>query len=232
MFNKKVIITLVAILSILIILGLAISRYLFLPKKEKPKTDKKTIVCIGDSITFGSGVIMTRKKDAYPYILNNLLEEYEVLNYGYSGATAIFGGDQPYGQDLLNAAKDIKADIYIIMLGTNDSKPQNWNPQSYKKDITYIINQLKTKDNRVILLSPIIAFNKKGKDIAAFDIRPEIIKNEIQLITQEVAEERDIEYLNLYALFEDKQELLPDGVHPSAEGNKLLAETIKDYLNK
>lgn len=227
---KKIIVIIITTIIILAILGLLISRYLFLPKKEKPKTDKKTIVCIGDSITFGSGVIMTRKKDAYPYILDNLLEEYEVLNYGYSGATAIFGGDQPYGQDLLNAAKDIKADIYIVMLGANDSKAQNWNPAFYKNDITYIINQVKTNDNRVILLSPIIAFNKKGKDIAAFDIRPEIIKNEIQLITQEVAKEKDIEYLNLYPLFIDKQELLPDGVHPSAIGNKLIAETIRDYL--
>ena len=90
---KKIIIIFITTIIILAILGLLITRYLFLPKKEKPKTDKKTIVCIGDSITFGSGVIMTRKKDAYPYILDNLLEEYEVLNYGYSGATATFGGD-------------------------------------------------------------------------------------------------------------------------------------------
>ena len=44
-----------------------------------------------------------------------------------------------------SAAKDIKADIYIIMLGTNDSKAQNWNPAFYKNDITYIINQVKTQ---------------------------------------------------------------------------------------
>ena len=117
------------------------------------------------------------------------------------------------------------------MLGSNDSKAQNWNPAFYKNDITYIINQLKINDNRVILLSPIIAFNEKGKDIAAFDIQPQIIKDEIQLITQDVAKEKDIEYINLYPLFIDKQELLPDGVHPSAIGNKLIAETIKDYLN-
>ena len=231
MFNKKVIVTSLITISILIVLGLTISRYLFLPKKEKPKTDKKTIVCIGDSITFGSGVIMTRKTDAYPYILDDLLDDYEVLNYGYSGATATFNGDQPYGHDLLNAAKDIEADIYIIMLGTNDSKPQNWNSTNYKNDIAYIIDELKTNDNRVILLSPIIAFNEKGKDITAFDIQPKIIKDEIQTITQDIAKEKDIEYLNLYLLFEDKQELLPDGVHPSAIGNKLIAETIKDYLN-
>ncbi len=206
--------------------------YMVSPVKEQPKTGLDVIVCIGDSITFGSGVLKSRRTDAYPYLLNKLLKQYEVLNYGYSGATATFSGNQPYGQRLLDAAKAVGASIYIVMLGTNDSKPQNWDPTVYRRDMTDILTQLKSLPHapRVIVMSPIAAFAQKEKDAAAFGIQPVIIRDEIRGITQVLARELGLEFLDMYSQFENRQKLLGDGVHPELEGNRLIAETIQTYL--
>ena len=47
-----------------------------------------TVACIGDSITFGSGVFKTRQKDAWPSLLEHRFgKNATVLNYGIRGAT-------------------------------------------------------------------------------------------------------------------------------------------------
>ena len=60
---------------------------------------KRRIACIGDSITFGAGVMKTRKKDAWTCVWNRMLgHDFQVLNYGVSGATLQKEGDFPYHQ--------------------------------------------------------------------------------------------------------------------------------------
>ena len=83
------------------------------------------VACVGDSITYGSGV-ENREQNAYPAVLGRLLgERYEVRNFGVGGATLQKRGDKPYWS--LDAYKDVtlfKPHIVVIKLGTNDSKPQ------------------------------------------------------------------------------------------------------------
>ncbi len=58
-------------------------------------TAKTKIACVGDSITFGSG-IPNREKLSYPAQLSALLgDDYEVRNFGVSGATMLENGDKP-----------------------------------------------------------------------------------------------------------------------------------------
>src|SRR4051812_40315304 len=53
------------------------------------KDRKVRVACVGDSITFGSG-IPDREHNAYPAQLANLLgDRYEVRNFGVSGATLL-----------------------------------------------------------------------------------------------------------------------------------------------
>ena len=83
---------------------------------------------MGDSITFGA-TMKDRAQNCYPAVLGRLLgKEYTVRNYGVNGATLLKKGDRPYWK--LKAFKDATAfgpNIVIIKLGTNDTKPQNWN---------------------------------------------------------------------------------------------------------
>ena len=85
------------------------------------------IACVGDSITYGHG-IANWPKNNYPAQLQEFLgDEYHVSNFGHSGRTLSPDGDQPYVEsDQYQLSLDYDADIVVIMLGTNDSKPENW----------------------------------------------------------------------------------------------------------
>jgi len=94
----------------------------------------KIVACVGDSITYGSG-ISDRLNDSYPAQLQRILQEYDaswrVDNYGVSGATLLTRGDLPYvRQGAYTNAQTCQPDVVIIKLGTNDSKPRNWQYKS------------------------------------------------------------------------------------------------------
>ena len=93
------------------------------------------VACIGNSITYGSG-IEGRDSLAYPQQLGRILGEgWEVVNFGNSGATMLKKGGKPYWDQLeFQQTKDLNPDIVIIKLGTNDSKPQNWD--KYKDEFS------------------------------------------------------------------------------------------------
>ncbi len=89
--------------------------------------------CIGDSITAG----VCGSKGGYPTLLQGLLgANFQVLNFGNSGKTMLrYGqpGDSAYwNQTTWPAAQAANADIYTILLGTNDAKnggnSLNWFP--------------------------------------------------------------------------------------------------------
>jgi lysophospholipase L1-like esterase len=85
------------------------------------------VACAGDSITFGAG-IERRAENSYPAVLQGLLGPgFEVRNFGRNGATAQRKGDLPYwDQDEFGMLSVFGPDLVILMLGTNDAKPQNW----------------------------------------------------------------------------------------------------------
>src|SRR5947208_169754 len=88
--------------------------------------DAVKVACVGDSITAGAGVKDAKNK--YPAQLGELLGTgYDVKNFGNSGSTMLDDGDKPYKkQKSFTDAVAFAADIVVIKLGTNDSKPQNW----------------------------------------------------------------------------------------------------------
>jgi len=89
------------------------------------------ISCVGDSITYGAGV-SNPSVDGYPARLQKLLgTNYVVRNWGVSGTTLLKQGDSPYWNTSYYQLSHViygtvAPNIVIIMLGSNDSKPQNW----------------------------------------------------------------------------------------------------------
>ena len=81
------------------------------------------VACVGNSITYGG-----LGAQSYPQRLNSILgDEYDVRNFGISGTIILKDGDFPYwNESAFLDAKDYNPEILIILLGTNDSKPQNW----------------------------------------------------------------------------------------------------------
>ena len=68
-------------------------------RNPKVLPDRKHIACIGDSITFGAGV-MGRESLTWEHFLNEIIgNKYQVINYGVSGRTLQDEGDMPYTND-------------------------------------------------------------------------------------------------------------------------------------
>ena len=128
-------------------------------------------------------------------------------------------------------AKECEPAICVIMLGTNDAKPINWRPDDYKA--TYIefvqVFQALPSHPRIIIMIPPTAFEpeKPGKGI---DGIADTIANELPPIITQIAEECGTELIDLYSITKDHPELFVDGVHPSAEGNQLIAQTVANKI--
>jgi lysophospholipase L1-like esterase len=64
----------------------------------------------------------------------------------------------------------------------------------------------------------------------AFDINPDVIKNEIIPIIKQVAREKNVATINLYAPLSGRPDLFPDLIHPTAAGAALIARTLHGAL--
>ena len=219
----------------------------WLKARKTPKPDAVKVACIGNSITDGHGIDVATQF-GYPALLQQMLgDNYWVKNFGVSARTMLNKGDNPYMNEM--AWKDAVAfnpDIVIIKLGTNDSKPQNWQyGAEFKNDLKQMITTLrpdlaqpqkkkgkKSKNilpakPQIILCTPIPAFK------STWNINDSIIANSIIPIQQEVAREYGLQVIDLHTLFADKSDLVQsDGIHPNEKGVKRMAEIIAETLKK
>ena len=191
----------------------------------------RLVACVGDSITYGSG-IADRARDGYPAQLQRILRQYdpswEVQNFGVSGATLLSKGDKPYVREAAyNAARACNPDVVIIKLGTNDSKPQNWQYKGdFVSDYESMIAAFRALPSKpqVWICKPVPAF------YVNFSIRPEVIRDEILPLIDQISREKNAPVIDLYTALLDRGSLFPDGIHPNAEGAGLMAQTIAPLL--
>jgi len=208
--------TILLVLSVAIVLGLTVNI-----------ADAKLVACVGDSITYGSG-ISNRDYNSYPAQLDRILQKFDnqwqVQNFGVSGATLLRNADKPYvQQSAYNQVLAANPDAIIIKLGTNDSKPHNWVlKDDFVSDYSFLIDafaELPSKP-KIWICYPVPAFNDN------FGISNAVIKDEIIPLVSQIAELKGVEIIDLYTALSDTSALFPDGIHPNAEGAKLIAEAI------
>lgn len=182
---------------------------------------KIRVACVGDSITQGAGADNGK---SYPSQLQEILgPKYEVGNFGVSGRTLLNKGDYPYTKEsAYQKAKDFQPNAVIIMLGTNDTKPQNWKHQSeFAADYKALVTSFKTLESKpqIFVCRP-CPVPEPGN----FGITETNVKLEIPMIDK-LAEEEKLEVIDMHAALEATPALLPDRVHPNTEGAKVMAET-------
>jgi len=192
--------------------------------------DPIKVACVGDSITYGSG-IENREVQSYPAQLGQLMGEgFEVANFGVSGATMLKKGDKPYWeQKAFTQALKFAPDIVVIKLGTNDTKPQNWKHRSeYITDYKAMIDEFRALPSRpkVVVCLPVPAFEVR------WGINGEIVTQEMIPALKDMVKAEGTEMLNLYKPFKNRPELFPDKIHPNAQGAALMAEHIAKKLQK
>jgi lysophospholipase L1-like esterase len=186
------------------------------------------VACIGDSITFGSG-IDGRDSLSYPAQLQQLLGPgYEVRNFGVSGRTLLKKGDYPYWQEqALADALSFAPQQVVIMLGTNDTKPQNWaHAEDFLPDYLAMVDtfaQLPT-DPEIFVVRPVPAFAIRC------GINDSVLTAGVIPAVEAVAAQREVELIDLYAPFVGQGQFFPDDIHPDAAGAGRMAAFIAPVL--
>lgn len=189
------------------------------------------VACVGNSITYGSA-IANRAQNNYPAQLDDLLGKgWTVKNFGVSGATMLQKGNKPYwDQDAFFDAIRFQPDIAIIMLGTSDSKPDNWKYKSQFKVNYYgmieAFRALKSSPDIYICLPVPVVENQGG-------IQKQVVEGVMQEMIKSIAKTKDVHLVDMYTPFLDKEEkLFADKIHPNAQGAKMMAKTIAKVLQK
>lgn len=203
---------------------------LFLIAADSIAQSKIRIACIGNSITYGSG-LANRDKESYPAQLQAMLGDgYEVSNFGVSGATMLKKGNKPYwNTSEYQKAIGFNPDLVFIKLGTNDSKLINRAAMAdFERDYKDMIQVfLKMPHHpKVVLLLPVKAFSEDK-----FGISGTYIKTNVVPSIQKLAYEEGIPVLDLYSLFADKEDLLADKIHPNAKGDGFIAKRLYEFVS-
>ncbi|WP_276391360.1 arylesterase [Eudoraea chungangensis] len=184
---------------------------------EEKVTQEKVIVFFGDSLTAGYGL---STEEAFPALIQQYLDSlnlnYSVINAGLSGETTASGKNR------LGWVLNQEADVFVLELGANDGL-RGIPLSETRQNLQDILDAVKEQnpDTRIILAGMQIPPNMGQEYTEEFrKIFPEITqKNEAVLIPFLLDGVAGISSLNL-----------EDGIHPTAEGHKIVAGNVWKVL--
>jgi acyl-CoA thioesterase-1 len=173
----------------------------------------KTILFLGDSITAGYGI---DENQAFPALIDAMIKaagkNYRAVNAGLSGETSS-GGLRRIGWLLRSPV-----DILVLELGANDGL-RGIDLSVTEKNLQGIIDQTKAKypNVKVVIAGMQVPPNLGEQYTTRFrEIFPKLARQNnaalIPFILEGVAGEPSLN--------------LPDGIHPTAEGHRILAENV------
>ena len=184
----------------------------------KENSATKTILFFGNSLTAGFG--LDDVNDAFPAIIQTKIDSlslaYTVVNSGLSGETTASGKNR------INWVLNQKVDVFILELGANDGL-RGVPLKETRKNLQIIIDAVLEKNaNTKIILAGMQLPPNMGQDyITEFKtIFPELAKkNDLYLIPFLLKDVGGIPTLNQ-----------ADGIHPTVEGQKILAKNVWTIL--
>lgn len=201
--------------------------FLSISAAPKKQVQKIKVACVGNSITYGTG-IEDREHFSYPVQLQKMLgEKYQVGNFGKPGATLLNHGHRPYmQQEEFKEAMAFKGDIAVIHLGINDTDPRNWPNyrDEFVKDYLSLMDSLRSANPKVrfILARMTPIADRHPRFISG----TKLWHGEIQEAIQTVARVSGAELIDFHAPLYPYPYLLPDAIHPNPEGAGILAKTV------
>ncbi len=190
-----------------------------------------TIACIGDSITYGEH----NRMRSYPAFLGFLLwQDYSVINYGHAGTTMRSDLGTPYKNTKAFAdCKAADADIYLLMLGTNDSY---WDPQwtdtddqRFLNSCIEILNAVDPDKKAEIFILNCPVYYGSGK-YASEQVRT--LQEQLPKIL--VDQGYNAGFFDMYAFTKESlpAKYFPDQIHPTSEGYRIIAEELYKFIIK
>ncbi len=185
------------------------------PSPPPGKTGEGTIVALGDSLSEG---YLVDAAEAYPARLESMLRQagyrYRVVNRGWSGETS--GETLARTHEILRA----KPDIVILETGANDGF-LGYPVETIRDNIDEAIRVLKKGGATVVLAGMKMTPFLQGPQAAAFDA-----------LYPELARRHDLVLIPFFleAVAGRGGLVQWDGVHPTAEGYRAIAERIFPYV--
>ncbi len=176
------------------------------------KSDKPKIVAFGDSLTAGFGLL---EKESYPYLLQEKLKadgyDYEVVNAGVAGDTTIGGLERI---DWVLEQENVR--ILILELGANDLL-RRMPVDKMKKNLARIIEKAKAKKIKVLFCGMLAPPNIGAQ-----------YQRDYQMTFPDLASEYKVEFLPflLDGVALNKELNQADGIHPNAEGEKIMTDNV------
>ncbi len=170
------------------------------------------IIAFGDSLTAGFGLA---ESESYPYLLQERLRSegynYEVINAGVSGDTSLGGLERA---DWVLESENVE--ILILELGANDLL-RGMPVDRMKSNLGKIIEKAKARNVKVLLCG-MLAPPAMGADY----------QRDYQNAFPDLAEEHGVAYLPflLENVAMQRQLNQADGIHPNAEGTRIMTENI------
>lgn len=188
------------------------------------------IVCVGNSITEGVG-LKYRHTESYPAQLQRLLGyEYEVINAGMNGKTAMKTKDNSYmATARYQEALKSNPAIVTIKLGTNDSRLvyRASIADSFITDYKTIIRSFRDLPShpRIILLMPVASY------LTDTTRQPDaVITKQIIPRIRQIAFEEKLEMIDLHSITLNRDSLFFDQLHPSAQGQTIIANRLYEAI--
>ena len=182
-------------------------------KETAVANGRKNILFFGTSLTAGYGLDPT---EAYPALIQNRIDSlkmpYNVINGGLSGETSAGGKAR------IDWLLKQRVDIFVLELGANDGL-RGLPVAQTTKNLQAIIDRVKAKypDAKMVLAGMQVPPNMGAKYATDFkNMFPELAKkNQMALIPFLLDKVGGVPKLNQ-----------ADGIHPTAEGDKILAENV------
>ena len=179
--------------------------------RESATSDRPRVVFLGDSLTAGLGLA---SEDSVPSLIQVKLDEagypYHVVNAGVSGDTSAGG--------LSRFEWSLEGDVAILVieLGGNDGL-RGLPPPQMKRNIDEIIRRAKARGIAVILTGMEAQPNFGAPYTAEF-----------RQVFGDLAEEHGVGFVPFFlegvAGIEELNQ--DDGIHPNAQGARIVAETV------
>lgn len=183
--------------------------------------EEKVILFFGNSLTAGYGLAPS---EAFPALIQQRLDSlgyknYKVVNAGLSGETTA-GGNQRLDWVLERQP----VDVFVLELGANDGL-RGVNPASTQQNLEEMIDKVrKVNPEAKIILAGMLVPPSMGQEYSRkfSQVFPEVAKKKnvklVHFLLQDVAGERALN--------------LGDGVHPNANGQKILARNVWEVLKE
>ena len=173
------------------------------------------IICFGDSLTAGLGVL---PEESYPAVLAARLKaegySYRVVNAGVSGDTTAGGLRR------VDWALRLTPDIVILALGANDGL-RGQDLAGVRANLDQLVERFQRSGARVLLAGMRLPPNY-GRPYA----------EEFRRMYAAVARKRSVPFMPflLDGVGGNPRLNQPDGIHPTAEGHRVIVERLWPHL--